>query len=210
MFDCANVEMREQLPELLHGRLDPVARAMVEAHVASCADCAAELELLRAARTAFSRAPAIDTSKIVRQLPRPATTKGWLSRQWQLAAAISVVTLGGLTLVIARNAYTGRDQPIVPTQSTETPSTPVPATDSPRTTPRATVTTTPPQVAVAAARASITFGGGVDDLSDAEVQALLAAIVRVDAKPSEDPDSFGPLVPIDTGTVGRRGGGSGQ
>ena len=56
MFDCANVEMRELLPELASGTLDAATRARVEQHVASCVECASELETLRLVRSAGRRA----------------------------------------------------------------------------------------------------------------------------------------------------------
>ena len=40
MFDCANVEMRELLPDLVAGTLDAATRARVERHHATCAECA--------------------------------------------------------------------------------------------------------------------------------------------------------------------------
>ena len=52
MFDCANVEMRELLPDLAAGTLDAATRARVEHHVASCAECTSELETLRLVRGA--------------------------------------------------------------------------------------------------------------------------------------------------------------
>ena len=40
MSDCANVEMRELLPELAAGALDGATRSGVEQHVSACAECA--------------------------------------------------------------------------------------------------------------------------------------------------------------------------
>ena len=69
MTDCSNVEMRELLPDLLHDRLDAASRAVAQAHVAACEECAAELELLRRAQLAMRRAPAVDVARIVAALP---------------------------------------------------------------------------------------------------------------------------------------------
>jgi len=44
---CQNEEIRTALPALLEGSLEGSMRMQVEAHLASCADCAAELALLR-------------------------------------------------------------------------------------------------------------------------------------------------------------------
>lgn len=45
--NCVDETSRERLPELVHGRLAPGEAARVDAHVAACAACAAELALLR-------------------------------------------------------------------------------------------------------------------------------------------------------------------
>ena len=76
MFDCANVEMRELLPELVAGTLDAPTRARVEEHVTSCTECASELETLRAVRGAYSAVPAIDVRRVVAALPKPAMASG--------------------------------------------------------------------------------------------------------------------------------------
>ncbi len=70
MRDCENGEIRDLLPEYLHDALEPVARARVEAHLASCDACAAELSLLRGIRGALSRAPAVDVSRIAESVRR--------------------------------------------------------------------------------------------------------------------------------------------
>jgi hypothetical protein len=59
MTDCPNVDVRERLPDLLQGALGPGLRAAVLAHVAQCADCAAELDVLRRAREVLPRAPSV-------------------------------------------------------------------------------------------------------------------------------------------------------
>jgi hypothetical protein len=72
MNDCGNAEMRDQLPDLLHGRLDELAYAVVAAHIETCVDCHEELELLRAVLSmAHARTPKIDIAAIVRALPTP-------------------------------------------------------------------------------------------------------------------------------------------
>jgi len=37
--DCVNAEIRDQLPDLVHERLDASALAIVMAHVDGCIDC---------------------------------------------------------------------------------------------------------------------------------------------------------------------------
>ena len=69
MNDCPNGDIRDLLPDLLHGRLDASERARVESHVATCAACSAELGLLRDLRTTMRRVPAIDASAIAAAIP---------------------------------------------------------------------------------------------------------------------------------------------
>src|SRR5678816_2837464 len=96
MFDCANVEMRELLPELAAGTLDDATRARVERHVGSCAECASELETLRLVRSAYAVTPTVDVRRIVAALrnavPLP---QGCLLYTSDAADERSSVDLGG-------------------------------------------------------------------------------------------------------------------
>src|SRR5215216_30676 len=97
MNDCANGDVRDLLPDLMHGRLDADRRSAVEAHLAGCADCRAELELLRTAGHALSRAPAVDVARIVAALPAPARVRASRWRAvgaWQRGAAVTALAAG--------------------------------------------------------------------------------------------------------------------
>ncbi len=87
MNDCQNIQMREALPELLHGRLAERERDSVQSHVDDCADCAAELAIIRdVLRTAA--APRIDVARISAAIPayRPARSTRPMQRTYlQLA-----------------------------------------------------------------------------------------------------------------------------
>ena len=72
MNDCQNAEIRDQLPDLLHDRLEAAARLAVAAHVETCVDCHEELELLRVVLgLARAQTPTVDVAAIVRALPAP-------------------------------------------------------------------------------------------------------------------------------------------
>lgn len=75
---CADDGVRDALPALLHGRLAGAERARVEAHVAGCAACAAELAVLRDVRGALAAgAPRLELDAIaatVRAATVPAST----------------------------------------------------------------------------------------------------------------------------------------
>ncbi|HEX7121788.1 MAG TPA: zf-HC2 domain-containing protein [Gemmatimonadaceae bacterium] len=171
MSDCTNVEIRELLPEYLHGRLDASARSRVEAHLRSCTECAGEATLLRSVREAYALTPAIDTAAIVRKLPPPVAVRPrsaprltWL----RVAAVVSFVSVGGLSLVALRDFFAGdqlRPRDSVSLVRGETPST-------------------------AGELPVISFGVGVSDLGTDDLEALLAAVESMEAAPPPDPDEF--------------------
>ena len=112
MNDCSNAEVRELLPDLLHGRLDARTRARVVAHVDGCADCRSELELLRSLRGSLDRAtPRVDADRIVAALPSPASVRPTQHRRawrvlsdWRIAAAVTFIVAGGTSVVVIHNA----------------------------------------------------------------------------------------------------------
>jgi anti-sigma factor RsiW len=123
MTDCTNADVRDLLPGYAHGTLGAAERARVESHLAGCADCAAELSLIRAARRALAPAPAVDVARIVAALPmapaRPAagaepgvtplaarrTERRRRARAgWRQAAAIAAVAVGAVGLSLAGRA----------------------------------------------------------------------------------------------------------
>ncbi len=109
MTDCPSAEIRDRLPDLLHDRLDANARAAVEAHVAGCVDCQAELEVLRGVQSSLmARTPRVNVNAIVAALPAPPANTGadagapiplasrrrqpWFD--WRVAASIAVLAIG--------------------------------------------------------------------------------------------------------------------
>ena len=63
--ECAEVELRDALPALEHGRLSDGDRRRLERHLEVCAACEAELALLRDVRMlATGGAPALDLDRI--------------------------------------------------------------------------------------------------------------------------------------------------
>jgi hypothetical protein len=85
---CADPDVRDALPELLHGALSGAARARAEAHVAACAACTAELALLGGAMHVLRvDAPSPDVGSIADQVRR-AMRAGGTARDaaWELRA----------------------------------------------------------------------------------------------------------------------------
>jgi hypothetical protein len=184
MSDCPNVEMREALPELLHGRLDVVHAARVREHVAVCAECAAELELLERVRRTYAKAPAIDTAAIVRALPVPHARRSSSLGVLRLAAAIVIILAGALVLrtVVGRNASQPEQMVLLPRDSA-VPALPVPNTPNAR------------EPLAAGSLALAMSVSEVDDLDAEELEALLSALDRIDAAPVAEPDTLIGSVP---------------
>jgi Putative zinc-finger len=212
MSDCANVEMRELLPELAAGRLDAATRARVDEHLIDCADCASELETLRLVRAAFASAPAVDVCRVVAALPTPVVAargargpepvKRWMD--WRVAAALTTITVGGLSLAVSQRMRPEREMPprdsiavsapaVAPSKSA--------AADSPRVVgaaPRDTHPSPNTDRRPSAAKAQLSFGGGTDDLDDASLKELLGALDEIDRAPlapSAEPDRT-PVLPV--------------
>lgn len=195
MSDCANVGVRELLPELARGALDSVTRARVEAHVASCADCASELETLRLVRAAFGRAPAVDARRIVAALPKPpiapaadhrrAAPRRWMD--WRIAAALTMITVGGLSVAVTQHVRDGSDARSVaaPTVAESAIAVVPPAGTQNDSGDRssAVVTGSTSARTVRNEKAQLSIGGGVDDLDRASIEALLGALDEIDRAP---------------------------
>ena len=164
MSDCPNVEIREQLPEYLSGTLSARRRAEVEAHLAGCEDCSDELELLTLVREAYTEtALAVNVNAIVSALPkrasRPAVRTWRRSHAFQIAAAASFIAVGGLSLAVARSFFTTTPEVVqVDTVAFNT------------------IGETP-----------ISFAGGLSDLGDEDVEALISALESIEALPVVEP-----------------------
>ncbi len=216
MHDCSNAEIRDLLPDLLHGRLDAETRAQVEAHVARCADCAAELSVLRDLRAAMHTAPSENVASIVAAIPahRPNVRQTWVG--WRVAAAVTLLVGGASSVVVIREGTFGQPDSVRAVMASvpdAQPIAPVPSVVDTHATPLvakphvALVTPAPAPVqqtltvaAQPAARELALGGSSLNDLSDRELAALLKAIDELDAVPSTDVET-GSLAPVS----GRRG-----
>ena len=223
MTDCPNVEMRELLPELLHDALPSAERGRLEAHLAGCALCSAELALLREARHAMARVrvPAIDTARIVAALPRAqagAATReaapvglrlhtndrasdragerandgavaanGPAPRRrssilYRIAAAVTFVSLGGMSLTIARSYFGASPAAIADSaMSQETAlqsAPPLAAVDSPAV----------PAAAVAASARGLGVHSMLGEVDDASLASLITELDQLEAAPLAEPE----------------------
>ncbi|HEX4935200.1 MAG TPA: zf-HC2 domain-containing protein [Gemmatimonadaceae bacterium] len=219
MTDCPNVEMRELLPELLHDALAANERERVDAHLASCAACAAELSVLRAAQRALGRGrvPAIDTAGIVAALPRPrgeavteasagrtAAGRGSVQRHssdaagrtivrpvaprrpstllFRIAAAVTFVSVGGMSLSIARSYFGASPAVIADSAMSAESAVGGASADATADTP----------VAASAPAGSVGRGLGVHavlgDVDDASLESLISELDQLEAAPLAEPE----------------------
>ena len=202
MHDCADGDMRDLLPGYVHGTLSAAERATVAAHLETCADCAAEVELIAAASRAFA-APAVDLGRIVKALPaapRGARRGVAAGRAWRVAAAIGIVAIGAFSVIAlrARFSATPRRTASVPAPATGTA---LATTDAPH---APIVVDSPVHVSSPAAsskpRSGISFGGGISDLTDDQLNTLLGELDALQALPSAEPEShLSPIVPLADG-----------
>ena len=206
MTDCSNGDIRDLLPDLLHGRLDASERARVEHHVSSCDACRAELALLSELRSTMRRVPAIDTAKISASIPAyrpPVRQTRWSGLR--AAAAIAAIAIGGTSIALVGRELQPASRPgdvavaPEPVRRANAPESrsigreatvpaPIPA-PAPRLPSREAVPATSAAEPVSLAMT----GGAIGELSDRELSTLLDEIDTLDALPSEDVESAGAL-----------------
>ena len=222
MTDCPNAEIRDLLPDLVHGRLGAGARTEVERHVMHCAECAAEVALLRELRSALQASPRLDVAAIIAAVPdyRRQGGRSWIG--WRTAAAITVLVAGGSSVAVLQRGGTtlvdsARSMPAVtpPTEAVSREATvpvPAPVTAAPTsaaaaTKPRvdqpATRPATVQPVRDAGGRELAVGGGAMNDLSDRELTSLLKDIESLDGLPTIEVDNAA-LAPIAPGVSRRR------
>jgi hypothetical protein len=108
----------------------------------------------------------VNVNAIISSLPKPVTrpaarpvVRSWRrSHAFQVAAAVSFIALGGISLAVARSFFTVSPE-----------SAPI-----------------DPGVAVIA-ETPISFAGGLSDLGDEDVEALLTALESIEALPVAEP-----------------------
>lgn len=178
MNDCVNGDIRDVLPELVSGTLPAADLARVQDHIRACADCAAEVELLRTARSAMRLAPTMNTTRIAAGV-QASTAQRLAARRIParvagMASVSLIVVLGAIGLWASRD--TSRD--------TLREASPVAvAVEAPR---RAQGPT------------QLALGGDMSQLDDDELLALMAELPGLEAIPGEEPASITiePVMPV--------------
>jgi len=193
MTDCLNDEMRDHLPLLAHDALGAADATALRAHVAGCASCRAELELLEVtARVLDAGVPRVDTAAIVAALPAPRlrvvaaapasrTPRRWarVPRQY-VAAAASLLIVASLASPLLRGLF---EAPVVDIGPDTTSAVEVrPSSGSPLTGGNGVVSAASP-----AAAAGIAPTTGLDELNEDDLTALLAELDLLEATVSREP-----------------------
>ncbi len=196
MTEITHDEIRELLPDLLHGGLPAELRALVEMHLASCAECAEELAVLRMVKDAPSFAPRIDAVKVASHFapyraaipaqPAPA-------RDWRRVATLVVAAVILVSVVIWRSAPDGarNDQRVAVSTARGTSSKTVsPMNNS---TPVISPAAVPSGSRKVEARPvhELQLAEGLDGLSDGGVAQLLRDMNDLEALPAADPEPLG-------------------
>jgi anti-sigma factor RsiW len=193
MNSCMEIETREMLPDLLHGKLDASTRARVEKHVAGCEECREELEVLRTVKAAAIFAPTIDVNRVVghiapyaRIVPEVEAPARSRVVSWLVAASFLVVIAGGGSLLMVQQ----KDS--VTPYATVTPSHSVEVVPTPVRVPEAGVTdvATIDQPVVHA----LALATGVETLSDNDLRQLMTDMDSFDVLPASEPE---PVMNVD-------------
>ena len=225
MADCPNVEIRELLPERAGGALSAADLARVDGHLASCERCASELALIQAARRTLRFAPAIDVGRIASgvvtatlaparpqlvssaRAPVPGRQPArlrWIG--WKAAAAIAVAAAGVGSFAVWHSVDDATVRPNVGLVAAARPSGPsspsvpavAPTAAAPASPPAAPALVASAAAPPAAGPAELGVGGGLNELSSGDLQALLGDLatpgnVAADAS-FEEPDVIVPEV----------------
>jgi hypothetical protein len=165
MIDCPNMEMRDRLPDLANDTLVAAERELVLAHLAQCAGCTAEIEILRTTRLILvTTTPKVNVAGIVSALPQygvasigsapSARHRSWGS-SWRIAAAVTFLAAG-----IGSYALVTRDAPALVVDTTI--------------------------ATMADTTVGLGLNGALVDMSDAELTALVSNIESIEALPSTD------------------------
>lgn len=189
MADCSNVEIRELLPERAGVALSAADIARVDAHLASCVLCTAELALINAARRSLRVTPSVDIARISAAVvaataapsrpqlvtggregarARPAPRLRWIG--WKAAAAITIAAAGIGSFAV----WQSTDDAAAPNGGTVAAAqAPVAATAVPSPRPVATEPVLVASTASPSRPPELGVGGGLGDLSSGDLQALL-------------------------------------
>jgi len=194
--DCVNAEVRDALPDLLHGRLSDLDTATMTAHVESCAACRAELAIMREAMDSLPIVPRMNAVTIAAAIPpyagagavrsAPSRTPAWNPRLTvRLAVVAALVAIGGWAFSVTRVndavRQTAATSPVVmPEQIAPPAAAPLAVTSGEPS------VATPEETQVA----SLSLVGSTADLTDADLEKLVAELDGMESLPAAEPQTI--------------------
>jgi anti-sigma factor RsiW len=201
MNECIDTEIREILPDLVHGSLDGETKRRVEAHLAACDSCTEDLRVLRAVKGAAVFAPAINVDSIVRQIPPYRMTVPGVDQRkrtrmvsWLVAAGFALAVVGGGSVVMSNQSRS--------TATVASAVTPAPSSQAP------VGSATPDSMVAMPGYAQVVVTSGstptlalassadLSSLSDDDLVQLMDDMGNFDALPAAEPE---PVIAVDTG-----------
>lgn len=173
MRDCVRTDVRDLLPDLVHGRLADGERVAVEAHLTDCVACAGEVEVIRGSAAMLELAtPRIDVARIAAAVESRTVPGGSASasplldrarrfggRHVLQLAAVAVIAVLGVSLLQFMGGHGG--DPAIAALSD----------------PGATVVATDPATS---ARPGLALVGGIDALTTDELAVLVSSVESLD------------------------------
>jgi len=200
MNKCIDNEISEMLPDLLHGALGAEAMERAEAHLATCEECRAELNVLRAVKSAAVFEPTIDADQVVRRISPytpivPAVELPARPRlvSWLVAASLVIAVVGVGSVLATRQSATNNPASVAATvPSAKTPTQPTPVASK---APDGGALTGAAAIRQPRAHA-LALAADVDGLSDGNLVQLMNDMSRFDALPAAEAE---PVISVDSG-----------
>jgi trimeric autotransporter adhesin len=213
MRECENEDLRDALPAYVAGRLAGPDRARVAEHIAGCADCATEAELLRVAHQVMTQdTPRVDAGRIVAALPAPprvaagpglVRSDAGVSSTGRAARPVAqrparasgfrpMWTGWRIAAAVSAIAVGGLSAAVLRNLGAPRAPAAMPAVVASATTQAAPATPNGDTEHIASAGAGMALGSGLSDLSDVEMEGLLKDLDGIEASPSDEPDAAAP------------------
>jgi predicted anti-sigma-YlaC factor YlaD len=195
--DCVNAEVRDALPDLLHGRLSELDTATMKAHVESCADCRAELAIMREASESLPIAPRMNAAKISASIPpyagvgvtRQAPSRARIfsrAATLRIAVATALVAIGGWAFSNMRGNDALRQSASTVSAIANAPENVAPVA-SPSTIDAGEASTA---ASGETQVASLSLVETTADLTDADLEKLMAELDGMESLPSAEPQAI--------------------
>ena len=187
MIDCSDVEIRDQLPDLVNGRLTGKSLAEVQVHLVDCDACQAEVRLLERARAVLIfTTPRVDPAAIARALRSEGTRSRRQAFNWRIAATIAILAVGGGSAAVVYARWS-----------------PARVVDSVAMAPQRVDTgvLTGSSAYETSENSELSISGDLSGLTDAELRALLGKVEAIEALPAADvrtPSQLKGVVPVET------------